>query len=168
MHLKKAFWVEYINICNSGWTILIMHIHFFSSQRPAWTHLPTYSIVSFIYLPSSSTEVGYFINFNLCLLMILISTWEWDWDWLLIVFLFCSLEAQGLGDACFLSKISQYISENKLMFILTHPFMISDFSTFLQFTRGIRASNGGARESQVVGRKKGNSVISVMVAESQV
>lgn len=46
--------------------------------------------------------------------------------------------------------------------------MISDFSTFLQFTRGIQASNGGASESQVVGHKKGSSVMSVMVDESQV
>lgn len=44
--------------------------------------------------------------------------------------------------------------------------MISDFSTFLQFTWGIQASNGGASESQVVGHKKENCVISVMVAES--
>lgn len=120
-----------------------------------------------------STEVGYFINLinktKICLFMMHISTHLVGMRLFVFgFFVFFYLAHRQLGDACCSSKISQCISENKLIFILTHPFTISDFSTFLQFTWGIQASNGEASESQVVGQKKGNSVISVMVAESKV
>lgn len=106
----------------------------FSSHRLAWTPLLTYSIDSFIYLPTFSTEVSYFINFNktkICLIMIHISACGNKTCWL-----FSCYAHWKLGIRWCMWLVNTFQKINWYSFLLIHSW----YQTLAPFCNSLEAS----------------------------